>query len=238
MNNSHGITTSSSSTLLTKFICENPSMSLAWSLVWLKPLTQSAAYTWMPILPLWRYALWIIYETVWNNWKRLPWCLLCKSHRGPIQTIAPCRVLIILTQRESHGVTAKRVGPGARWVGSSRYLGVPITRVCKPKISVQGRQFSHMWPFMLDRSEDCKTAANTWYKGFLSKCLMLTSLRADRYKMIQKEHIELEDHPLQKLHRRTPFWPNVWEERCSCQAWWGWESPWDNQRFNQCWNWR
>lgn len=87
---------------------------------------------------------------------KLPWCLLCKSHTDPIQPIAPCRVLIILTQ-ESHGVIAKRVGPGARLVGSSSYLGVPIT------ISVQGKQFSYMWPFMLDVAlETAKTAANTW----------------------------------------------------------------------------
>lgn len=47
------------------------------------------------------------------------------------------------------------LAPGARLVGSSSYLGVPIT------ISVQGKQFSHMWPFMLDVAlKTAKTAAS------------------------------------------------------------------------------
>lgn len=47
---------------------------------------------------------------------------MCKSHTDPIQPIAPCLVLIILTQ-ESHGVIAKRVGPGAPIGGFKQLLG-------------------------------------------------------------------------------------------------------------------
>ena len=202
---------------LTKFICENPWMSLACSLVWLQPLTQSAAYTWMPILPIWRYALWTIYHTLWNNWKPLPvpWCLLCKGHQESGFNTDHCTMSgphhsHTTRQPWSHSKTSWPRGPIGGFkqlLGCSYHKGLQTKDLC-----AREAVFSHcglsclMWLWrvqkrllILDRKDSCQNTI---------KRLLLTSLRADRYKMIQNEHIELEDHSLPKLHGHThPFDP-------------------------------
>lgn len=87
------------------------------------------------------------HETIEQKW---PWCLLCKSHTDPIQPIAPCLVLIILTQ-ESHGVTAKRVGPRGPIGGFKQLLGCSYHDLC-----AREAVFSHVAFHAWCGSEDCK----------------------------------------------------------------------------------
>ena len=199
MNNSHSITAYSSSTLLTKFICENPWMSLACSLVWLQPLTQSAAYTWMPILPLWRHALWIFYETSCNNWTKITLVIDVQKSHG--SNTAHCTMSgphhSHTGKPWSHSKTSWPRGPdwwvqAATWVFLSRGFANQRS-LCKGSSFLTCGLSCLMWLWrlqkrllILDIKESCQNPI---------KCLLLTSLRADRYKMIQNKHIELEDHP-------------------------------------------